>query len=194
MKIQISSRFRPFLAFLEDLLTPNFVFGISAGTSFVLLLLLGFTGLDFTFKDHQLHAHTFLWLVILATYFYRRLESSGLSNLRRFRNAFLYMLFVFEIHDVLWIISTLFLGIRFAEIPAFYPHIDYYNMSFCRFVTMIGIPILLLWKKIHFSKRSLAFLGFQVLTWIFTYLTGYFFPFIVYNVVDTLPYLSLDKR
>lgn len=177
---------------ISELLAPRFILGLLCGSSLILIMLMRYFGLEFAFRDEQVHAHSFLWLLVILGYFYLQLD--GLENMSRLRRALSYMLFVYEIHDLLWILSTFRLGVQFTT-GTIYPSMSNYIMSCSRDIAMLGISILGTGLKFHFTRRNLLPLLMQAGLWTYTILVkGSYLPFYVYAVVDFLPYVSLAKN
>lgn len=172
---------------------PRFIFSAVFIALFVCVFQIINNGLniDYVFKDYgQVHANMIIWLALLFSYFYIR--HSDEKPFKRFVVAFYFLLFMWEVHEILWLGTALWKGNKLIT-PERAANFFFNFTLMTRNFTLLGCSILIIRKYINVSKRFLILLVFQVFYWLNINYTLIFYDMLVIRIVDTLPYLFVDK-
>lgn len=174
----------------------DFVYGLVCGVLFFSILLIIFKGFTFTLYNLQIRIYhvTYLCLIYLVTY-YKLSQSQRMDDRERFISAYVFVLFVWEIHDTL---ST-FIGINqgifyFFDVTRLAPT-DIIVSIWMRNLTIMGMSLFYLRGKLKMNWKIVPLIILQILlwTWIAFQPNDVSFTDPINLTLDYLPYYLMLK-
>lgn len=172
---------------LKPFLSPLFIYGLLVGCSSLLIILMRLRGFTYTLDTNQIHAYTLLWLCCLYGLVYS--QFSQFKDMKRALMAFAATIFVFYIHDSLWIYGTFINGVQLEGTVLFNAPLTYYIGQFSRNFLFIFASWLVVRKQIHY-KRFVLFFSITIAYWIYNIYGQNVYIFPIYPLVDSLPIIA----
>lgn len=178
---------------LFDGFSPDAVYGIVLGVVGISLAVYRAYGLDFHLSPQktQLHLVTVNWLAVMVGWYYNRFPSK--PHAPRFLSALLCTIIIWELHDLLWLFQTHFIGAKFGDSLTVYPSVGEYLYIYSRNLSILAVAVVVAVKQkiVHVSKMFLLGLPLQLFIhgWIVVH-DLYVFELYT-HLVDWLPYLFL---
>lgn len=174
-----------------------FVYGMNMGIALFLVFLISIQGFDCALENYQVHAYTLFWIDMMWLLAYYELGKRGISKARRFLVSISIAVFIFEVHDNLWVTTTLF---NLDELmltnvgPVFVASKEFYMAKFSRNFIITFASFLFAKKHFSYSWKTLALIGIDLAYWAAMSYLGwiYMFPtFVVTFFMGSLPAIGM---
>jgi hypothetical protein len=181
----------------QTIFHEDFIYGLGVGIALLLVFLMSMLGINFALENNQVHAYTLLWIdsMFMLSYYY--LKKQSIKNFERFYTALAIAVFVFEVHDNLWVISTIFCykELMFTNLKeVFIASTSFYVAKFSRNMILTTGSFLLFRKHLRLGYNSLIFFGIVFVYWISAiYFRVVYVTWIEMFVIDSLVLFALLK-
>lgn len=174
---------------ITETITPSFVYGVIIGASMILFLLMRLTDFDFAFDKGQIHAYTLFWLCGILVYLFYQSGKTGFITIKRVVLSGLSLIVIWELHDLFWCFSTLYITYAFTLNGA----VLNLPVLLARASILSIAVILIIRKQINWGLKFALSLSTQLTYWILATRVPVITTFPICLVFDSLPALFMIK-
>jgi hypothetical protein len=179
------------LPFFEE----QFAYGMMTGIALFLSFLMGMLGIQFSIHEGQVHAITLLWIDAMWMASYYLLRKFPMTKAKRFFVSMSIVTFIFEIHDNIWVTSTLFNleALMRTELKGiFISTPEFYIAKYSRNLIITVASFLFAKKYFSYGWKQLGLFLIVAAYWVIVvYLE---LPYVLWHImfcVDSLPLVAL---